>query len=288
MSKKTNPKYPIYVISKGRWDYPYTARALERLRVPFNFVIEPQEYDKYATVIDTKKILCLPFSNLGLGSIPARNWVWNRAAKTGAKRHWILDDNISGFFRSNKNRKVPIVDGTVFRCAEDFTDRYVNVAMSGFQYDFFSPNRNKQPPFYLNTRVYSCILLQNDIPFRWRGRYNEDTDLSLRILKTGYCTVLFNAFLAKKCATMSLPGGNTDELYKGDGRLKMALALTKQHPDVVRIYKRWGRWQHLVDYRPFRKNKLIPRKDVKIPKTVDEYGMVFQVYDEKTDKWETA
>lgn len=32
-------------------------------------------------------------------------------------------------------------------------------------------------------RAFPCILIQNDIPFRWRGRYNEDTDLSLRALK---------------------------------------------------------------------------------------------------------
>ena len=71
-----NPKYPIYVISKGRWDSRLTSKALERMKVPYHIVVEPQEYDNYASVIDKQKILTLPFKNLGQGSIPARNWVW--------------------------------------------------------------------------------------------------------------------------------------------------------------------------------------------------------------------
>lgn len=268
-----NPNYPVYIISKGRWESRLTVRALELIKVPYKIVIEPQEYDNYAAVIKPENILVLPFSNLGLGSIPARNWVWNHAAATGAHRHWILDDNIRAFFRLNRNARNYVRSGTIFRVAEEFVDRYENVAMSGLQYVMFAPDRQKCPPFYLNTRVYSCICLRNDIDFRWRGRYNEDTDLSLRILKAGWCTVLFNAFLAQKIATLTMKGGNTDELYKDDGRRKMAESLVEQHPDVARVTWKWGRWQHHVDYRPFKKNKLVLKKDIVIPQGVNEYGM---------------
>ena len=36
-------------------------------------------------------------------------------------------------------------------------------------------------------------------------------------------------FYKKKLHTMTLKGGNTDELYKDDGRLKMAQSLVDQH-----------------------------------------------------------
>jgi hypothetical protein len=72
-----NPKYPVYVISKGRWESRLTSKALELIKVPYHIVIEPQEYKQYSAVIDSEKILVLPFSNLGQGSIPARNWVWD-------------------------------------------------------------------------------------------------------------------------------------------------------------------------------------------------------------------
>ena len=272
-----NPKYPVYVISKGRWESRLTVKALEERGIPYHVVVEPQEYGQYAAVIDPAKIYVLPFSNLGQGSIPARNWVWDHAIGTGAERHWILDDNIRYFFRLHQNVKYRTTTGVTFAVCEEFVDRYSNVALAGMQYEMFAPRIKKHPPFILNTRVYSCILIKNDLPYRWRGRYNEDTDLSLRALKDGWCTVLFVAFLADKVATMQMKGGNTEELYKlngqADGRLLMAQSLQQQHPDVVTITRKWGRWQHQVDYRPFKKNKLIRKPGVEIPQGVNNYGM---------------
>jgi hypothetical protein len=273
-----NPSHPVYIISKGRADTRLTSKAFEKMAVPYRIVIEPQESDRYAVVIDPRKILVLPFSNLGQGSIPARNWAWEHSVTEGHKRHWIVDDNISGFYRFNRNLKVPVRDGTVFRAMEEFVDRYANVRIAGPNYEGLVLRREgTHRPFRLNTRVYSCILIDNSCRHRWRGRYNEDTDLSLRVLKDADCTVLFNAFLAEKEATMDMKGGNTDELYRKDaafdGRLEMARSLQRQHPDVVKVTRKWGRWQHHVDYRPFKGNKLIRKPGVVVPEGVNDYGM---------------
>jgi len=272
-----NPEYPVYIISKGRWELRHTSKALERMVVPYHIVIEPQEYDQYAAVIDPDRILVLPFSELGQGSIPARNWVWEHAMEQGAARHWILDDNIRDFYRLRRNVKYRVKSGTTFKAIEDWVNRYENVALAGMQYELLVPRINKHNPLILNTRIYSCILIKNDIPYRWRGRYNEDTDLSLRALKDGWCTVLFVAFLADKINTMTQKGGNTDELYRQDeqfdGRLEMAKSLQRQHPDVTKIVWKWGRWQHQVDYRPFKANRLKLKEGVTIPQGVNNYGM---------------
>lgn len=265
-------KYPIYIISKGRWETRLTAKELERIGTPYRIVVEPQEFDNYASVIDRNKILVLPFSNLGLGGIPARNWVWEHSISEGHKRHWILDDNISAFRQFKKGRRIIVDDGSNFEGVENFTDKYSNVPMSGMQYSMFAVSDCQYqgkvlPPVIFNTRIYSCILLSNEEKynqFRWRGRYNEDTDLSIRFLKAGYCTILFYAFLCDKKTTMTMKGGNTESLYKlkgVDGRLLMAMSLKNQHPDVVKIYHRWGKWQHLVDYRSFKGNKLIKKSE---------------------------
>jgi hypothetical protein len=215
----------------------------------------------------------LPFSNLGEGGIPARNWVWEHSISIGAKRHWIMDDNIRNFCRRNNNMKINVSSGTILKAAEDFTDRYENVALSGLQYRFFIPDMSTRPACTFNTRIYSCILIKNDIPYRWRGRYNEDTDLSIRALKDGWCTILFYAFLQEKAATMTMKGGNSDELYADDGRWQMAESLRLQHPDITTIKERWGRWQHVVNYRGFKENKLIKREDLIVPRGVNEYGL---------------
>jgi len=56
-----NPKYPIYIISKGRWESRKTSKILEKMDVPYKIVIEPQEYEQYLSVIDKKKYLYYHF-----------------------------------------------------------------------------------------------------------------------------------------------------------------------------------------------------------------------------------
>ena len=269
-----NPRYPIYVISKGRSKRCLTARELTKMKVPFYLVVEPQEYEEYKSNWKNANILVTPFSNLGQGSIPVRNFVWEHSIQNGDVRHWILDDNLEGFHRLNRNMKPKVMDGTIFRCCEDFTERFQNVPISGMNYYSFCKTTDKVPPFYLNTRVYSCILIKNDLPLRWRGKYNEDTDLCIRVLKDGYCTILFNAFLVGKVTTMRMKGGNTDEVYKDtNNRKEFAESLERQHPDVVKVVWRYNRWHHHVNYKPFKSNKLIKVEGLHIKDGIDNYGM---------------
>lgn len=271
--KQYLPKYPIYIISKGRWESRYTSKALERMGVPYRIAIEPQEYDKYAEVIDPKKILVLPFSNHGKGSGPARNWCWEHSISEGHKRHWLMDDNIMHFWRYHYNKRIRCESGAIFKASEDFVDRFVNVPLSGLQYNFFYPDNCYKPPYTLNTRLMSCLLIENSCKHRWRAKYNEDVDLSLRILKDGDCTIMFNAFLQGKAGTQSVKGGNTEELY-GAGTFEKSKMLVDLHPDVTTLVRRYGRWHHHVDMRPFKHNQLIFRDDFVMPEGQDEYGMV--------------
>jgi hypothetical protein len=269
-----NPKYPVYIISKGRPNRCLTARELTLMSVPFTLVVEPQEAEHYANVWGADCLLITPFSNLGNGSIDVRNFVWKHSIGNGDKRHWILDDNIEGFHRLNNNMKPKVTSGTIFKCCEDFTERYENVPISGMNYYSFCKTTDKVPPYYLNTRVYSCILIKNDLEFRWRGKYNEDTDLCLRTLKAGYCTILFNAFLIGKVTTMRMKGGNTSDVYGDtDNRKEFADSLERQHPDVVKTVWKFNRWHHSVNYKPFKKNKLIIKEGLFLPNCVNNYGM---------------
>ncbi len=239
------------------------------MQVPYRIVIEPQEFEQYSAAICSSKILVLPFSNLGLGGIPARNWVWEHSIQEGHARHWILDDNISGFRKLQTKQRIKLNDSECFVAIENFVDRFLNVPMAGMQYTGFMVSESStakgaaKKPITMNTRIYSCILLTNKTHHRWRGRYNEDTDLSLRFLKDGDCTMLFNYYMCDKQATMTMKGGNTDQLYKQeagfDGRLEMAKHLQRQHPDVTKIIYRWGRWQHSVNFNKFKKNVLLKK-----------------------------
>lgn len=295
------PQYPIYIISKGRWDSRMTQRTMEDLGLPYRIVIEESEYDKYAENVPKDKILTLPNGfrdnplyavpdeNTGLigGSIPVRNFVWEHSKSEGHDRHWILDDNMRHIYRLHQNKKIRMNTGSGFRIIEDFVNRYENVRLAGMNYAFFCPAMTKRPPYYTNTRIYSCILIDNSLEYRWRGRYNEDTDLSLRVLKDGdNCTMLFNNFLVGKAATMTMKGGNTEEVYNidqagdrrhrdgnnFDNRKEFADSLVSQHPDVVKLAFKWGRWHHDVDYSVFIQ-KPIKNPGLNIKRGINEYGM---------------
>lgn len=242
-------RYPVYVISKGRSDCCLTADAFVRDGVEFRLAVEPQEEAAYRRLYGDR-VLVTPFSNLGLGSIPVRNFVWQHAIDGGHARHWVFDDNIGGFLHWGRGERLPCHAKPAICSAEDFVDRYENVAIAGFNYDFIGAT-NRKDPFSLNCHVYSSLLIWNALPYRWRGRYNEDTDLCLQVLSGGWCTVLFNVFLIGKKATMTMKGGNTEELYKGDGRLRMARSLERMWPGVVKTSRRWKRPQHVVDWAKF-------------------------------------
>lgn len=243
------PHYPVYVISKGRAATCLTARFLDRDGVPFRLVVEPQEADEYGRRFGADRIIELPFRDLGLGSIPARNFVKDHATESGVERHWILDDNIGQVRRLYRGRRIPCASGPAFAAVEDFTDRYENVAISGLAYQMFGIRGAL--PVVVNAHVYSCLLILNRIPHLWRGRYNEDTDLCLQVLADGWCTALVNVFLIDKKATMTMAGGNSDDLYAGDGRLRMARSLERSWPGVVSVNRRYGRPQHVVDWKKF-------------------------------------
>jgi hypothetical protein len=281
-----NPKYPMYIVSKGRWETRLTSKVLEHMGVPYHIVVEKQEYDNYAAVIEPQKILVLPVEfqkyydtcdDLGdtksRGPGAARNFCWEHSILQGANKHWVLDDNFDAFHRMNRNIKAEVESGTIFRCMEDFVDRYENVYIAGPNYYSFCKVTDAVPPFVLNTRIYSCLLIKNDIPYRWRGRYNEDTDLSLRVLKDGFCTVQFNAFLAGKVTTQRMAGGNTEVFYSQEGTYNKSKMLENLHPDVAKVVWKFNRWHHTVDYRPFKKNKLVRKKDTIISDSVNNYGM---------------
>ncbi len=295
-------RYPIWILSKGRWDSRQTSKTLEMMNIPYRIAVEDQEYDNYAAVIDPKKVVAMPTdfrenplyaisdeNHAAGGGIPARNFIIETSKNEGNEASWILDDNIKYFFRLNNNYRTKVTSDATFRACEDFVDRYENVQISGMQYVFFTPKTAKRPPYYLNTRVYSCMLLKHNPLYKFRGRYNEDTDLSLRIMKDGHCTILFNAFLCGKAGTHSMKGGNTEEVYKVgnqaefDNRYTFAKSLKDQHPDVVEIVQRYGRWHHFVDYSKFqRENKLILKEGLNIPKGFNEYGMKFAKLNKET------
>ena len=57
---KLKPRFPIYIVSKGRYKKNPTSKILEKMGIAYHVIVEKTEYNKYAKIIDKKKLLILP------------------------------------------------------------------------------------------------------------------------------------------------------------------------------------------------------------------------------------
>lgn len=295
---KIEPKYPIYVITKGRWEKTLTIDTLEDMGVDFRICVEPDEYDNYVSNprIDEKKIIKLPenFSERKQGGIPVRNFVWQHSIDRGFKKHWIIDDNILWFYRWNQNIQKRVRDGVFFRIMEDFSDRYENLGLVSCQYASFVPAVDcGREGFIVNTRTYSCILINTELlddrlEERWRGTYNEDTDLTLRVLSTGdLCTVNFNSLLSGKQTTGTMKGGNTNTIYEWkDGESEESKRWSGLQKKFDELKENWGdivtyttnrhkdgRPHHHISYTRIFKQDLKLKEGFSLEPKVNNYNM---------------
>lgn len=281
-------RYPVYIVSKGRADNGLTTKALTTMSIPHFIVIEAHEhklYDRATSSNSLVTLLILPQSYLDdydtcddLGSTKskgpgaARNFCIDHSSASKYKRHWVMDDNLDAFHYLTDNAKYEVESGATLAATEDFIDRFANVPVAGLNYYSFCKKTDAVPPFTTNTRIYSCLLIENESGYRWRGRYNEDTDLSLRVLKDGLCTIQMNAFLCGKVTTQRMRGGNSQEFYDHEGTLAKSKMIEDLHPDVAKVTWKFNRWHHHVDYRRFKGNKLI-QNDATYSSTENNYGL---------------
>lgn len=253
--------FPIYIVSKGRAYNPMTARNLEAAGISYLIAVEPQEANAYIEALSAVRVLILPFSNLGLGSYPARNYCWQHAKDRGHKYHWLFDDNIQFWMKWINGRRRKISDINAALCyVEAFTKKH-SIDISGFEEPNFSLRIPKRP-FKRNCHVYSAMLIKNSLPYRWRLKYNEDIDLCLQVLHNGGNTASCMYYLADKVSTSDkMKGGNQDLLYKGnDAKKKLLKAKMIEHqwPQYAKTIIRFNRPHHLINWKVFSRKKIKP------------------------------
>jgi hypothetical protein len=252
-------KFPVYIISKGRYDVTLTADKFEEANIDYLIAVEPQEYDLYANKVGFHRLLKLPFSNLGLGSYPARNFCWEHSKNLGYNYHWLFDDNITSFYKWINAKRMQIKDiKTALNYIENYTLKN-NIDLGGFEeYNFV--RKIPKYPFKHNCHIYSALLIKNNLSYRWRLKYNEDVDLCLQVLHNGGSTASCIYYTMNKVSTSKkMKGGNQDELYKGNDpkkKLLKAKMLEAQWPQYAKTVIRFNRIHHFVDWKVFKKPNL--------------------------------
>lgn len=251
-------EYPVYIISKGRFEKTLTADNFESAGIDYLIAVEPQEYEQYCNKLGKHRVLKLPFSNLGLGSYQARNYCWEHAKGNGYKYHWLFDDNIQEWRKWINGKRIHWDD---INSALLFVEKYTkqnNIDINGFEEPNFCVKVPKKP-FKINCHVYSALLIKNELPYRWRLKYNEDVDLCLQVLHNGGTTASCVYYMADKVSTSNkMKGGNQTELYQGnkaEKNLPKAKMLEAVWPQYAKTVIRFNRHHHLIDWKIFNKTK---------------------------------
>ena len=247
-------KYPVYIISKGRYEKTLTADNFEKAGIDYLIAVKPQEYDLYCKKLGSYRVLKLPFSNLGLGSYPARNFCWEHAKAKGHKYHWLFDDNILFWMKWINGKREKITDvGNALLYVENEAKK-TNIDILAFEEPNFVVKPPKKP-FKFNCHAYSAMLIKNDLLYRWRLKYNEDVDLCLQILHNGGTTASCVYYMANKVSTADKQkGGNQTELYKGNDpkkNLLKAKMLEAVWPQYTKTVIRFGRYHHFINWKQF-------------------------------------
>lgn len=286
--------FPLYVISKNRPTMCKTSEFLTKCEVHHFVVVEQFQEQEYKATVGQSPyttVLTIPqrffdeyetlydFESRGekrlTGPGAARNFCWWHSMQEGHFAHHVLDDNMNGFFLLSDNIKWKLRTGAWIRGFEEHFLAHDNVAIAGPNYGKFALQNEYHPSHIYNTRIYSWLLIRNDIwneGFKWRGTWNEDTILSLDVLKAGYATLQWNFYLQDKMTTQTLKGGNTEEFYAKEGTIRKSQMLEDTHPDVAKVVFKFSRVHHEVDYRPFAGNdpQFHPER---LEDTYNDYGM---------------
>ena len=257
--------YPIFIPSKHRCGISGTAYIFAKCGIEdYRIIVEADDLKDYRNKYGTSRVLELPRSYLenyetldeygtemAAGPGAPRNYAKDLAAAEGAEWFWTFDDNLTyallrydarGFRRDWNGARW-------FAGVENLITQFNNVAIGGpHSFDFIAHGHQRIRRYVANTRVYSVSLMRTAIPFRWRGRYNDDTILSLDVLRAGWATILSNEWLMKKNQTQIVKGGLTEHLYKyGTGPKSRMLAT--EYPEYAVVTERFKRIHHFIDYK---------------------------------------
>lgn len=199
----------IFIPSKGRSGNCKTANLLTKNEMLFEIVVEPQEEDDYRMSNPDASILVLPDSNRGIGFV--RQWILDYARKNYSS-YWMLDDDITGFYKVEDKKCKRFSPELVLAQAQDLFESTPTIAQGALEYQQYAWSAKHKLKFnsYCDVAVWITPQKIPHLNYRTRMDLKEDRDFTLQILASGLNS-------ARSCLTaFSAPknGSNEGGLFK--------------------------------------------------------------------------
>ena len=205
------PKFPIYIPSRSRWDSMATHKLLIQSGISnFFIVVEPgdQEFE-YTHAGFGENLLVLPEQNKGL--FYSRQFCKDHSTEAGDRYHWQLDDDIRSFLSRNPGEKTGHPSASDALCAiEHEVLKYTNIGQAGMNQNSFPPGVS---PIKVNHLPVQAFMVNNRVESKFRTRIMNDFDFTLQVLREGWCTFMFDHIRTNTPAIGTNKGG-LHEVYK--------------------------------------------------------------------------
>lgn len=219
-------KFKIYIPSKGRANRCFTAMYLKNNNIPFNIVVEPNDYDNYLEVYSKDELVVLDANSKGLSY--ARNFIKRFSLSRGEDYHWQLDDDISYLVKRIDGKNLKINPLEIFNEVEEKTLKYKNIKVSGLKDVVFA--WTKKEARNVNKLIASAFLVENDLGINWSDNMIEDIDYCIQVLEKGYCTLIFNRLAYQKKPNNKDLGGQAGFNYE-----RLNINLVNKYPNYFKL-----------------------------------------------------
>lgn len=242
----------IYIPSKGRAG---NVKTLDALGTNDNvvLVVEPQDYKSYKEAHPDIKIIKIPRNDKGIA------YVRNQILKNDNTWHWVLDDDISGFYFRQGTKMIKAPGNKILnRYAKNITTNE-NIVVAGFEYQQFAWSANK--PYKYNTYCDVAVMINGKVANENKIAYDEtlplkvDRDFILQCLTKGFLSVRTTLFAFSAPKNGSNKGGLKEIAYDVGGKEESAskLMVAKWGTQICSMnYKNDGRPDVKIEWKLFK------------------------------------
>lgn len=241
-------QHPIFIATKGRAG---TAKVLPLLDgCNFTLVVEPQDHHAYASAYPGVSMVALPENNRGIAF--ARQWILERARSEGLPWFWMMDDDVTGFFRVESGKCVRYAAKEVLLAAEMQICRTAWVALGALEYQQYAWSQKKDRVMDSYCDVAVLINTRLTKLSKYRDGVKEDRDFVLQNLANGFSSMRTShlAFSAPKNGTNK---GGLHDAYKSGLERHWSMQMCKLWPEVCTLHvKKDGRPDVKINWKFFK------------------------------------
>lgn len=236
--------WPVLIASKGRPD-GRTFSLLRESQIKYSVFVESEDEAKYESALGLycDKVFVLPKSNQGIGYV--RQTILDYARQKNIEWYWMMDDDISGFYKTQTQRTIKITAREALETCQRQLLQLPTVAQAALEYQQFAWSATV--PLKMNSYCDVCVAINpkrvGRVNYRPELRLKEDRDFTLQLIaNSGYQTCRFSFYSFSVPKNGSNKGGCQDDYKTKDRELEHSKKMCELWPGICTLnFKRDGR-----------------------------------------------